>query len=204
MSFLGNAGPWRDRIYLVGGLAPRYIVGKLPEGVPAHIGTTDVDLVIEFLLDDASLEAYWTLATNLKNAGFMSLDSCRWAAEVDGVKITLEFLCDTDEVEPGGIFKPKGQKLGSKLGAFNIPGSALASLDYREYELDADRIDGTGRSQDARVPRSSSEQGYLRPHLLLAELRARTGTRGSRGGRQSDPRPSDCRGRGQVARGALR
>lgn len=43
MSFLGNAGPWRDRIYLVGGLAPRYIVGKLPEGVPAHIGTTDVD-----------------------------------------------------------------------------------------------------------------------------------------------------------------
>jgi hypothetical protein len=147
VSFLGSAGPWSDRIYLVGGLAPRYIVGRLPDGVPAHVGTTDVDLVVAFVVDDESEEAYWTLATNLKNAGFEAVDSCRWAAKVDGVKVTLEFLCDTDSVGAGSIFKPKGQKLGTKLGAFNIPGASLAALDYRECEIEADRVDGTGRSR---------------------------------------------------------
>jgi hypothetical protein len=29
---LGDLGPCRERIYLVGGLAPRYLVGALPAG----------------------------------------------------------------------------------------------------------------------------------------------------------------------------
>jgi len=52
VTLLGDLGPWRERIYLVGGLAPRYLVGQLPEGVPAHVGTTDVDLVIGLALGD--------------------------------------------------------------------------------------------------------------------------------------------------------
>ncbi len=44
MTLLGDLGPWGDRIYLAGGLAPRYLVGQLPEGARAHIGTTDIDL----------------------------------------------------------------------------------------------------------------------------------------------------------------
>ena len=35
-----------ERIYLAGGLAPRYLVGRLPAGTRAHVGTTDVDLII--------------------------------------------------------------------------------------------------------------------------------------------------------------
>ena len=46
VTLLGDIGPWSQRIYLVGGLAPRYIVGPLPEGARPHVGTTDVDLVI--------------------------------------------------------------------------------------------------------------------------------------------------------------
>ncbi len=42
VTILGDIGPWKERIYLAGGLAPRYIVGRLPEGVRAHVGTTDV------------------------------------------------------------------------------------------------------------------------------------------------------------------
>lgn len=32
LTLLGNLGPWRERVYLAGGLAPPYIVGRLPEG----------------------------------------------------------------------------------------------------------------------------------------------------------------------------
>lgn len=45
---LGSVGLWRERIYLVGGLAPRYIVGEVPEDAEPHVGTTDVDLVIGY------------------------------------------------------------------------------------------------------------------------------------------------------------
>jgi hypothetical protein len=101
VTLLGSAGPWRERLYLVGGLAPRYLVSKLPDGVPAHVGTTDVDLVIKVVVDVAEHHAYRTLAANLKEAGFEAFDSCRWATEVDGVTVKLEFLCETDAVPPG-------------------------------------------------------------------------------------------------------
>lgn len=31
ITLIGDLGPWGDRIYLAGGLAPRYLVGDLPE-----------------------------------------------------------------------------------------------------------------------------------------------------------------------------
>ena len=41
LTLLGNVGPWSERIYLAGGLAPRYLAGRLPAGTGAHVGTTD-------------------------------------------------------------------------------------------------------------------------------------------------------------------
>jgi hypothetical protein len=70
VTLLGDIGPWSQRIYLAGGLAPRYIVGTLPEGARPHVGTTDVDLVIALALSDESPEAYRTLENNLRKAEF--------------------------------------------------------------------------------------------------------------------------------------
>jgi hypothetical protein len=56
LTLLGDLGPWRERIYLAGGLAPRYLVGSLPAGVRPHVGTTDVDLVIGVSLGDNAPE----------------------------------------------------------------------------------------------------------------------------------------------------
>lgn len=58
VTLLGDLGPWSERIYLVGGLAPRYLVGKLPDGARAHIGTMDVDLVIGLSVGDETPETY--------------------------------------------------------------------------------------------------------------------------------------------------
>ena len=148
VTLLGDLGPWRERIYLAGGLAPRYLVGQLPEGARAHVGTTDVDLVIGLALGDETPETYRTLQNNLEKAGFKQGEpSFRWLRDVEGVKVVVEFLCETDAVEPGRIFKPKGEGTGSKLGAFNVRGAHLARDDYIERELEGERLDGGGHSK---------------------------------------------------------
>lgn len=146
VTLLGDIGPWGQRVYLAGGLAPRYIVGSLPEGAPAHVGTTDVDLVIGLAMEDESPEAYRTLENNLRKAGFHGETSFRWKRTVDGATVTVEFLCETDKVEQGKIYKPKAGA-GSGLGAFNVRGAQLVTRDYTERILEAERLDDGGRSQ---------------------------------------------------------
>lgn len=147
VTVLGNVGPWREHIYLAGGLAPRYLVGELPEGERPHVGTTDVDLVIGLSLTDESVEAYRTLEGNLKDAGFEQGDpSFRWTREVEGLTVLVEFLCETDQVEEGRIFKPK-RGTGANLSALNVAGALLAPRDFLEIEVEAERLDQGGRSK---------------------------------------------------------
>lgn len=147
VTLLGDIGPWSERVYLVGGLAPRYIVGSPPEGARPHVGTTDVDLVIGLALGDESPEAYRTLENNLKKAGFKDETSFRWKKNVDGVTVTVEFLCETDRVEPGRIYKPKEEGTGSGLGAFNVRGAQLVTRDYVKRTIEAERLDRGGVSR---------------------------------------------------------
>ena len=71
MTLSGGLGPWRERIYLAGGPAPRYLVGQLPEGAQAHAGTTDVDLIVGMALGDQTSETYRTIQNNLEKSGFV-------------------------------------------------------------------------------------------------------------------------------------
>ena len=147
VTLLGDLGPWRERIYLAGGLAPRYLIGQLPEGARAHVGTTDIDLVIGLALGDETPETYRTLQNNLEKSGFrQSEPSFRWTRDVEGVKVVVEFLCETDQEDFGRIFRPKGESTGSKLGAFNVRGAHLARDDFVERDIEAERLDSGGRS----------------------------------------------------------
>ena len=137
VTLLGDIGPWSQRVYLAGGLAPRYIVGTLSEGGRPHVGTTDVDLVIGLAVEGESSEAYRTLENNLKKSGFEAESSFRWLNKIEGSTVIVEFLCETDKVEPGRIFKPK-EKTGSGLGAFNVRGAQLVTRDYVEREIEAE------------------------------------------------------------------
>jgi len=148
VTLLGDLGPWSERIYLAGGLAPRYLVGRLPDGARAHVGTTDVDLVIGLALGDETPETYRTLQNNLEKAHFKQSDvSFRWTRPIDGISVVVEFLCETDEVEPGRIFRPKGEHTGTKLGAFNVRGAQLVRHDFVEREIEAQRLDDGGLSK---------------------------------------------------------
>lgn len=166
VTLLGNLGPWRKRLYLAGGLAPRYIVGTLPEGVAGHIGTTDVDLVIGLALADNTPETYKTLQKNLTDSDFKRQSpSYQWARSVDGVTVKVEFLCEPEEdlneesdvhhlndesrAKANRIYTPKGEGLGSKISAFKVKGAALLRDDFVEYEIEAERLDGGGMSKVA-------------------------------------------------------
>jgi len=162
VTLLGDLGPWRERIYLVGGLAPRYLVGQLPEGVPPHVGTTDVDLVIGLALGDEMPETYRTLQNNLEKAHFEQQEpSFQWTRVVDGVTVAIEFLCETDEVQPGRIYRPKGEHTGSNLGAFNVRGAHLARDDFIECEIEGERLYAGGQS------RVSVRVANLLPYAVL-------------------------------------
>jgi hypothetical protein len=153
VTILGNVGLWRERIYLAGGLVPRYLTGELPEGAPAHVGTTDVDLVIGLAVEAEPPDTYWTLATNLERAGFRQVEpSFRWRREVEGIPVIVELLGESDDADPGRSFRPKGENTGSKLALLNIPGATLAARDFVVVELERERLDSGGLSTvDVRV-----------------------------------------------------
>lgn len=69
VTFLRGIGPWKESVFLVGGLTPRYLVTARPPAVPAHAGTLDVDIVIDLQIL-TNTEAYSTLEDNLKRMGF--------------------------------------------------------------------------------------------------------------------------------------
>lgn len=148
VTVIGNAGFWGRRLYLVGGLVPRYLYGHAGGQAPAHVGSRDVDLAVILMVDDPTSKSYETLAKNLLDAGFRQAPLAddpdfRWRKEVDRVSLILEFICDTDEVEPGHSFKPRSGS-GSRFQAFNVRGARLVSLDHKLVQISAERLDGGG------------------------------------------------------------
>ena len=140
LTLLKCAGPWGDRIYLTGGLVPRYLITELPEDARPHVGTTDVDLVVGVAVVDEGPEPYDTLVKNMTRAGFRPFrdeegreSSFRWYIEVDGKVVLIEFLTEQGG-EPGSIARPR-QGTGAKLGAFEVRGARLVALDFVEREI---------------------------------------------------------------------
>lgn len=147
VTVLGNVGLWRERIILAGGLAPRYLVEEVPRGARAHVGTTDVDLVLGLAVELDPPDVYYTLANNLHRAGFHQTEpSFRWERDVEGIPVIVELLGESNDSPPGKGFKPRGQKTGADLSLLNIPGANLAARDFIEVVVDQERLDGGGRS----------------------------------------------------------
>lgn len=145
VTLLGDIGPWCERVVLVGGLAPRYIVGASPPPASLHAGTNDVDLVIELAVGETN-EAYDTLYRNLGRSGLAHGDrSYQWRRRAEDAVVEVDFLCETDAVEPGRIHRP-GDGTGSRFAAFNAPGAGLVAQDCFEVSVTAARLDEGGIS----------------------------------------------------------
>jgi hypothetical protein len=153
VTLLGDVGsPWRERIVLVGGLVPRYLIGAVPPDVPPHVGTTDIDLALSLVVPEGADEAYRTLENNLKKSGFTRGNaSFRWARAIDGMTVVVEFLCEVEGGGDGGrIHKPHGQKEGN-LGALQVRGCSIVERDCVIRRVQAERLDGGRSAVEIRV-----------------------------------------------------
>jgi hypothetical protein len=134
---LGKA--WGDRVVLVGGLVPPFLVPDPGLGIEPHIGTSDIDLAIGVFATEE--EAYITLVRGIRDCGFAQRKgepSFRWFGDQDGIEIVVEILCPEDEEFQKRIRRHVEADGGSGLTAFQVRGVELAATDFVQVMLDED------------------------------------------------------------------
>jgi hypothetical protein len=148
VTLLRGFGPWKDSVFLVGGLTPRYLVAARPPEVPQHAGTGDVDVVVDVaILTDT--EAYSTLEENLHAMWFDRGTndrgvkvSWRWEARLEtGATMILEFLAEHPELGGG---KVKVLPTEGHVSALNIPHASMVFDLYDETKLTAELLGDGG------------------------------------------------------------
>ncbi|KWA80293.1 hypothetical protein WL30_31405 [Burkholderia ubonensis] len=148
VTLLRGLGPWKESVYLVGGLTPRYLVKARPPAVPAHAGTMDVDVVIDLQIL-TNTDAYHTLEDNLKKMGFERAEndrqqklSWRWQTRTEhGALMVLELLADAPDIT-GGKVQPLPTE--GTISAINIPHSSIVFDLYEVTEIGAELLAGDG------------------------------------------------------------
>lgn len=148
VTLLRGLGPWKESVYLIGGLTPRYLVAARPPVVPAHAGTMDVDIVIDLQIL-ADTEAYHTLEDNLKKMGFERAEngagtklSWRWQTRTEhGALMVLELLADAPDIA-GGKVQPLPTE--GTISALNIPHSSIVFDLYQATNIQAELLGGNG------------------------------------------------------------
>lgn len=148
VTLLRGLGPWKDSIYLIGGLTPRYLVPQRPPIVPAHAGTLDVDIVIDLQIL-ADTEAYQTLEENFQKMGFErstnangNKQSWRWQLRTEtGAVMILELLADDPK---RGAGKVQVLPTTGNISAMNIPHSSIVFDMHEEVEITAELLHSGG------------------------------------------------------------
>jgi hypothetical protein len=152
VTLFSGLGPWRDSVFLIGGLTPRYLVTARPPDVPAHAGTGDIDVFVDLAVL-ADTEAYRTLEENLKKMGFERAENdkgvtvnWRWRTKTEhGVTIILEFLADDPKLKGGAL-----QELPTdgNISAINIPHASLVFELHDRMEVTANLLGEKGRATE--------------------------------------------------------
>ncbi|MBB6469071.1 hypothetical protein HNQ96_004960 [Aminobacter lissarensis] len=148
VTLIRGLGPWRDSIFLIGGLTPRYLIDKKPPDVPAHAGTGDVDVVIQLHML-ADTDAYHTLEDNFKKLGFArgansagKPVSWRWEIKADAkTKVILELLADDPKKSGGKVME---LPTDGNVSALNIPHSGIVFDHHKSKEITATLMGDNG------------------------------------------------------------
>jgi hypothetical protein len=147
VTLLRGLGPWRESIFLVGGLVPRYLIKGRPPEIPAHAGTGDVDVVVDLAVL-ADVEAYKTLEENLLRLGFKPLEhrgkpsTWRWQVQTEhGNSLILELLADDPSIRGG---RPQELPTDGAVSAMNIPHASMVFELHEKREVTAALLDGKG------------------------------------------------------------
>ena len=148
VTLLRGLGPWKNSVFLVGGLTPRYLVPAKPSPVEPYAGTLDVDTVIELQIL-ADTDGYHTLEENLRRMGFERATndsgqkvSWRWEKRTERDEpVILELLADAPEIA-GGKVRPL--PTDGSISALNIPHASIVFDLHQTTEVQAELLDDAG------------------------------------------------------------
>lgn len=150
LTLLGAFGSLKPTLRLVGGLVPRYLTPEAPPDVPAHAGTSDVDLVLNLQLI-AEGEGYAALADQLAARGFerhvtrRGVSSWQWKRQVsEHIDVIIEFLRDAGDDRPGKLMNVDGER----VSALSVKYVGIVHEWFREREITGKLLDGGGVSTE--------------------------------------------------------
>jgi hypothetical protein len=149
VTLLKAFGTLKDSIRLVGGLVPRYLTPEAPPDVPAHAGTTDVDIVFNLQVI-AEGEGYASLSDQLKQRGFIRYvrpggnapSSWQWEYKIaEHERVVVEFLHNAaDRSQEGRLTSIDDEK----VSALGIRHAGVVHNWYREKNVTAELFNGGG------------------------------------------------------------
>jgi hypothetical protein len=156
-------------IIVVGGLVPEVLAREAELEAPAHLGTSDVDILVAL---HASAEADLTaLETALEDAGFEPdpkiAEGWRWRAKVGTVAVKIEFLCDLDDRPANQAIPLPGCR---HVTAANLRGTGFVARDYVTERLRGELPSGETVTVEVNF---AGLCGYLMAKLVAARERGK-------------------------------
>lgn len=147
VTLLGAFGTLKSTVRLVGGLVPRYLTPVTPPDVPAHAGTSDVDVVLNLQVI-ADGKGYASLATQLTERGFEPVfkpngwtTGWQWKRRIsDHEYVQVDFLRGAEDTEPGSKILIEGEA----VSALSVQFAEITHDWFDERQIKAPLLDGGG------------------------------------------------------------
>lgn len=147
VTLLSAFGTLKDTLRLVGGLVPRYLTPEQYPDVPAHFGTSDVDIALN--LSVLASGNYSSLSEQLKARGFRryvkknSWDAAwRWEYQISPKQVVLvEFLRGATEDCPAKQITPLD---GEDVAALSVQHMEIVHDWFESKKIEAEMLGGRG------------------------------------------------------------
>lgn len=148
VSFLHELGDFDPPLVVIGGLVPEVLTRNQQPPVPPHLGTTDVDVLIDFqVAPEANLQPMEDALVKLGFAADVKTGGWRWVSADRGAPIKLEFLCELENEQAGAVIRPTGCR---QLGAANLRGTGYVRDDWVIEAVEGRLADGQMMTLDIR------------------------------------------------------
>ena len=149
VALLNELGEFDPPLIVLGGLVPDLLTRDQDVPAPQHLGTTDVDILIDFQV--AADQDLGPIEDALEKLGFSpapGVAGWRWVGRIGGAPVKLEFLCELDDQPAEHVVRPAGCR---RLTAVNLRGTGYVREDWRVEEITGTLQDDSTVSVKARV-----------------------------------------------------
>lgn len=152
-------------LVVLGGLVPELLTHEGGDEAPGHLGTTDIDIHISSLADaDRDLGALEAALDAIDAEPDAKIEGWRWLIPIDGVRVSVEFLCDRDDQPADRAIPLPGCR---RLTAANLRGTGFVARDWVEETIGR----RSGGEPSIRQARFAGLEGYLMAKSYAARHR---------------------------------